>query len=503
MEPRILTTSRTSRLRFTGASVALKLMFTMGGGVLLVIGALSVVSFYELRDSAVQRVVSGLLGVTRTLAPQISVDDHLAVAESGDSDSDAFRRMRQQLAIAAAANDLRYDQLYTFALNKDGSLRFVAMLHDDPFVGQNYHVPEGLKAQVGAALSRGTPGQSGIFEDAHGSFVSAFAPIQTTDGRTVGLVWADHDVTMVLAAVRKLVLRSLLAELGVAAALIVLTLLVALRLRRRLRLLVGGMRALRDNNEPIAIQVRGTDELAEVANVFNELSKSVHERSELSRYVPEHARSYVRAMVEGRLHRADEQRRITAVVMFTDIRGFTGISERLAPEDVVAIANRVFEVQSAVISELGGRVDKFLGDGVLAVFEGARKAERALRAAAIIEQRIHSLGHEELGGKALEIGFGMTLGEVVEGTIGSEWYRERSVLGAQVNLAARLCSQSRNGWLLVSGALFEQVRGRLRQVQQRPVELKGIENINAYAVSGAAVIDAFSSGPLVLPEHAA
>ncbi|MEO1172738.1 MAG: hypothetical protein AAFX94_11925, partial [Myxococcota bacterium] len=148
-------------MRFTGASVAFKMMFTIGGGALLLIGALSVVSYYELRASAVNRVVTGLLGVTRTLAPQISADAHQTLAASEDTESPEFQEIRQQLSLAAEANELRYDQLYTFAFNRDGSLRFVAMLHDEPFTGQNYHVPEELQAEVTAALKTGTAGQSG------------------------------------------------------------------------------------------------------------------------------------------------------------------------------------------------------------------------------------------------------------------------------------------------------------------------------------------------------
>ncbi|MEL6546930.1 MAG: hypothetical protein AAFQ82_20050, partial [Myxococcota bacterium] len=255
--PRILTTSRTSKLRFTGASVATKLAATLGLAILVLIGVLAAVSYRELRINAVDQVVEGLLGVTQTVAPLIPVDDHLAVAQGAGADSAAFSSMKRVLAQAAEANGLRYDQLYTFALNDDGSLRFVAMLHDKPFIGQNYHPPMELVDRVRETVTQGQAGRSEIFQDAHGAFVSAFAPIVTAGGETVGLVWADRDVSQVLETVRMRVLRAVVVELVVGVLLVALVLLLAVRLRRRLRVLVGGMRALREEDESIVLEVKG------------------------------------------------------------------------------------------------------------------------------------------------------------------------------------------------------------------------------------------------------
>ncbi|MEL6544611.1 MAG: adenylate/guanylate cyclase domain-containing protein, partial [Myxococcota bacterium] len=251
------------------------------------------------------------------------------------------------------------------------------------------------------------------------------------------------------------------------------------------------LRALREEDESIVLEVKGRDELAEVASAFNELSQSVHERAELARYVPIHARQYVKDMVAGRVRRHDEQQRITAVIMFTDVRGFTKLSEALAPEDVIAVANTVLDEQSAIIGRHGGRVDKFLGDGILAVFDGSRQAERALAAASEIQLRSSTLKVPALGGATLSIGVGMTLGEVIVGTIGNDTFQERAVLGAQVNLASRLCAYSKDNEVVVSGALFEQVRGRLPDAKGRLVTLKGIDQINVYSVASGSVVGAF------------
>lgn len=499
--PRILTTNQTSKLRFTGASVATKLASVIGLATLVLIGVLAFISYRDLRASAVDQVAEGLLAVTRTVAPLIAVDDHLAVARGAGEKSAAFKNMRRILEQAANANELRYDQLYTFSLNDDGSLRFVTMLHDEPFIGQNYHLPTEIAPLVEAAIRSARGHRFGIIEDAHGEFISAFAPIVSASGETVGLVWADRDVTEVLNSVRTRVMTAVAAEFFVAFGLIAVVLWLASGLRRRLRVIVGGMRALRKGDEAIELEVKGDDELAEVASAFNALSRSVHERRELARYVPEHARQYVQELVRGRLHRKDAQRRVSAVIVFTDVRGFTEFSERLSPEDVVSVANAVLARQSEVVRQHGGRVDKFLGDGILAVFEGERQAERALRAGGEIQLGSRRLSLPALEGESLEIGIGMTFGEVIEGTIGTDLYRERAVLGAQVNLASRLCAHSLQGQLIVSGALFEQVRGRIPHAKSRVLQLKGIEHIHVYSIPASAALRAFDPDSPLLADN--
>ena len=125
---------------------------------------------------------------------------------------------------------------------------------------------------------------------------------------------------------------------------------------------------------------------------------------------------------------------VDVTVLFVDVRDFTGFAESREAEEVVATLNRLFERIVPIVHEHGGRVDKFTGDGLLAVFGAPRRlddhADRALAAAREIQEAAEELGD-------LELGIGLNSGEVVAGNIGGGGRLEFSVIGDVVNVAAR------------------------------------------------------------------
>lgn len=137
---------------------------------------------------------------------------------------------------------------------------------------------------------------------------------------------------------------------------------------------------------------------------------------------------------------AGEEVEVTA--MFVDIRDFTGFAERASARDVVATLNRLFETLVPIIHEHGGHVDKFVGDGLLAVFGAPRRqpdhADQALAAALQIAPAVD----EELSGE-LSIGVGLSSGTVIAGNVGGAGRLEFSVIGDAVNVAARVEAATR------------------------------------------------------------
>ncbi|MFN2524845.1 MAG: adenylate/guanylate cyclase domain-containing protein, partial [Actinomycetota bacterium] len=133
---------------------------------------------------------------------------------------------------------------------------------------------------------------------------------------------------------------------------------------------------------------------------------------------------------------------VEVTIMFLDIRDFTGFAERAPAQEVVATVNRLFERIVPIIHEHKGHVDKFVGDGVLAVFGAPRRqpnhADLALRAALGIESAVA----DEFQGR-LEIGIGLNSGNVVVGNIGGGGRLEFSVIGDAVNVAARIEAATR------------------------------------------------------------
>jgi adenylate cyclase len=161
--------------------------------------------------------------------------------------------------------------------------------------------------------------------------------------------------------------------------------------------------------------------------------------AEFSRFVNPHV---VQQLVErGGIEGAGESREVT--LLFSDIRGFTTLSETRKPEEVVAILNRYFSMQVDVVFRHGGSLDKFIGDAIMALWgaplddaDHARHAVAcALDMADTLQQFKRELGEEAAG---FDVGIGLHSGRAVVGLIGSEKRREYTAIGDTVNLASRI-----------------------------------------------------------------
>jgi adenylate cyclase len=130
-------------------------------------------------------------------------------------------------------------------------------------------------------------------------------------------------------------------------------------------------------------------------------------------------------------------------LLFSDIRGFTTLSETRSPQEVVELLNRYFTRQVEVIVRNGGALDKFIGDAIMAIWgapvDDARHAEHAVRCALEMSDALDEF-RQELGelGTAFDIGIGIHSGPAVVGLIGSEQRREYTAIGDTVNLASRI-----------------------------------------------------------------
>jgi adenylate cyclase len=182
--------------------------------------------------------------------------------------------------------------------------------------------------------------------------------------------------------------------------------------------------------------------------------------------VAEHILDEGKEMLEG------EQVEVT--VMFLDVRDFTGFAERADAREVVSTLNRLFELAVPIVRKHGGHIDKFVGDGLLAVFGAPRPAvdhaDRALAAACEIAEAV-----EQEFGEEIRIGIGLNSGSVVAGNIGGAGRLDYSVIGDAVNVAARVEAATRETGDTV--LISEETRSLLtrdREFSGRPgIELKG------------------------------
>jgi adenylate cyclase len=167
-------------------------------------------------------------------------------------------------------------------------------------------------------------------------------------------------------------------------------------------------------------------------------------------------------------------------VLFSDIRGFTAMSEERDPQFVVELLDEHLEAMSEVVLEAGGTVDKFVGDEVMAIFGAPLEMEghalRAVRVARSMQARQRELVQvwTARGWPPLRIGIGLNTGPMMVGNIGSERMSNYTVIGAAVNLGARLCAAAEGDQILVSASTAALVKDAVPLRALPPLSLKGI-----------------------------
>lgn len=145
-------------------------------------------------------------------------------------------------------------------------------------------------------------------------------------------------------------------------------------------------------------------------------------------------------------------------MLFSDIRGFSSVAERLSPREVADIVGRHASAMAEVVLSHGGMLDKFAGDGVMAVFGAPRPlpgdADRAIACAVAMQRRQAELnaGAPAAGAPPTEIGIGVNTGPVIAGTVGGAGRLDYTVIGDAVNVAQRLQSEAGPGEILISAA---------------------------------------------------
>ncbi len=177
--------------------------------------------------------------------------------------------------------------------------------------------------------------------------------------------------------------------------------------------------------------------------------------------------------------RADEPPvRDYATVMFTDVRSFTQVSENKDPETVAGALNDLFAKLANAVLHFGGTVDKFMGDGMMAIFRTTDlSAEHELAAVSAAQEILVATADSDIGsllvGVDFRLGIGVNSGPMVIGPIGPPFAREITAIGDTVNTSARLCGQAQAGEIIASESTYEKVKDRVRVLSRREVFLKG------------------------------
>jgi adenylate cyclase len=181
----------------------------------------------------------------------------------------------------------------------------------------------------------------------------------------------------------------------------------------------------------------------ENSELLSRIAESAQKRAFLERFLSPAIASEVE---KGRIELTKGGQLQDLTVLFSDIRGFTTMSEHSPPQETVSMLNEYFELMADCVFAYQGSVDKFIGDAVMALFgapiKGSDDAERAIRCAMLMMQKTHEFNERRrsLGRAPIGVGIGVHSGEAVVGVMGHTKRLEYTAVGDTVNVASRLCS---------------------------------------------------------------
>ncbi len=377
---------------------------------------------------------------------------------------------------------------------KDGDVAYVAIVDENGKVLAHSEV-----RLVGRPLERAAslkPLAKGMLVQTYeiegrGDLIDFSAPL-TFRNVTVGALYLGFSQGSIAAALQKARNNAILISLGMVLLGIGGAVALASFLSSPILKLMEGTRAIAAGNFAVSLPVPSRDEIGDLTRSFNQMAQSLREKDLIKRAFTRYvAREVVDEILKDpeNLVLTGERRDVT--VLFCDIRGFTTTSEKLTPEEVVTLLNTFYTLMIDTTFKEDGTLDKFLGDGVMAVFGAPIYHQdhslRAIRTALAMQAGIRGLSARRAteGKPPIAVGIGINAGDAVAGTVGTEARMEYTVIGDSVNLASRLESNSKAGQILISEQTYLKVQAAVEARSLGRIKVKGKEEeIGVYEVIG-------------------
>jgi class 3 adenylate cyclase len=293
-------------------------------------------------------------------------------------------------------------------------------------------------------------------------------------------------------------LRKLRRELALGIALVLLgSLLIAqqvsVSITRPLKTLGAFAKRIGSGDLTGRVTLSGRDVSGRLAQALNEMADGLQERDHVKEVFGRYIATQVSdKILKGEVNLGGDVRRVT--ILFSDIRNFTGMSESMAPQDVVSFLNDYFSEMVDAVFEQTGVLDKFMGDGLMAVFgslgDESDHQRHAVRAALRMKALLGKInGVRSVSGEApIAIGIGIHTDEVIVGNIGSRKRLEYTVIGDGVNTTSRLQGLNKEfgTTILISETTYEAVKDEFECRQMPEARLRGkTKNLQFYEVISA------------------
>ena len=263
-----------------------------------------------------------------------------------------------------------------------------------------------------------------------------------------------------------------------------------------LRRLQQGVKEVGEGNFTVAVPAKGVREVVHLAQSFNQLGAQLTEYMEKRDFIRDTFGRYVTHEVVKKLLESKEARELggetrEVTLLISDLRGFTALTADMDPEAVITFLNRYLSKMIEILLDHRAVIDEIMGDGILAFFGAPEPLEdhpvRAVACALAMQaamDEVNALNHAD-GLPHLEMGIAVSTGTVVVGNIGSERRTKYSVVGSDVNFAARIEAYAVGGQVLIGPTTFQRVGDLINLGETLEVGMKGFPGkTNLYEVLG-------------------
>ena len=478
-----------------------KLILLFIGLALLTNGLFFIINTWQAGKMLRAQIGTTALSIAATASALLDGDLHATLVESADAEGEAYKNLEAKLRKVRDANrrddvQLKFVYTNTPSPKDEGVVLFAVDAEeagpDKSLLGDLY-----MQKEVPGTLPTSfeeNQVQPVFVEDQWGTWLSANSPLRSSAGNSVGVVSVDIDAKQVIERLNTL------KYIGLAALSISIVLAGGLAIyfsntmARPLKELRRAVIAIGEGKLETRLNTSSGDEFAEVAVAVNEMAAGLQQRDifkgTLVRYMSGQLAEKI--LSSGKIpDLKGERRKIT--VLFADVRGFTSLSEKLPPENVFALLNDYFDKMIEEISKNHGMLNKFMGDGLMAVFgaieEDLYQEENAIKAALGMRHVLEGMRERfQIERQVdLKIGIGINTGVALVGNIGSNQRMEFTAIGDTVNLGSRLESANKefNTDIIVSEYTYVAARTQFQFRSLGPLTIRGREEpVSAYAVEG-------------------
>lgn len=288
-------------------------------------------------------------------------------------------------------------------------------------------------------------------EDRWGMWLTTTIPILDQDGSIIAVLGLDLDAKGIYNNLQNLKIILVVVLVGMLLLTILTSITLANFISKPIVLLKDAAEEVRRGNMSVSIKINSTDEIGQLGSTFNLMIKNINssiqeiklQKDAFYRFVPEEFLKILERDSATDINLGDKIID-DMTILFSDIRSFTTISETIPPEEVYEFLNEYFQLISPLIVAGGGFIDKYMGDGIMAIFANRTNkkdsADSSIHTSISLIKELEKYNQKRMlkGKDPIRIGIGINTGELIIGTVGTKDRLSTTVVGNTVNLASRL-----------------------------------------------------------------